>query len=264
MCDNPMKPLPFKIIKINKQTDIEWTFRIEVEKRPKPGQFYMVSLPKIGEMPISISRIEDNYIEMTIRNVGKVSGEVFSLGEGSQIFLRGPYGNGFDMDKFKGKHLIIAAGGSGVSPVKPIIDYFYKNPDQITKVDLIFGFKNPDAVLFQSDIALWKNKFNTIVTVDQGDNNWEGNVGLITKFIDSIKVPKIQDLEVVVVGPPIMMKFTILEFMKFGMHEEQVTVSYERKMACGIGKCGHCRIGQSYVCCDGPIFSYKESKELID
>ena len=264
MCKNPMKPEQVKIIKIIKETDIEWTFRININKKPKPGQFYMVSLPRIGEMPISLSRIENNYIEMTIRNVGKVSNQVHNLHKDSFVFLRGPYGNGFDINKFKGKHLIIAAGGSGVSPVKPIIDYFYKNPAQIKNIDLLFGFKCPDAVLFKDDIDSWKEKFNTIVTVDRGDEKWKGNVGLITKYIESLNVPNVKDLEVVIVGPPIMMKFTALEFMKFGLEEEQITVSYERRMSCGIGKCGHCRIGQCYVCCDGPIFSYKDSKTLID
>ncbi|HJO95286.1 MAG TPA: anaerobic sulfite reductase subunit AsrB [Victivallales bacterium] len=264
MCENPMRPEPCLISKIIKETDIEWTFRIKIKEKPLPGQFYMVSLPRIGEMPISISSIEEGFIEMTIRNVGKVSDKVHHLQEGSQIFLRGPYGNGFDMTKFRDKHLVIAAGGSGVSPVKPIIEYFYKNPDQIKNVDLLFGYKEPNAVLFKPEIDSWKNKFNTIVTVDKGDDNWKGNVGLITKFVDKINVPKVQDLEVVIVGPPIMMKFTALEFMKMGIDEEQITVSYERRMSCGIGKCGHCRIGQYYVCADGPIFSYKASKELID
>ncbi len=264
MCDNPMRPESHLITKIIKETDIEWTFRIKIKEKPLPGQFYMVSLPRVGEMPISISRIENDFIEMTIRNVGKVSDRVHHLQEGKSIFLRGPYGNGFDMEKFKNRHLVVAAGGSGVSPVKPIIDYFYKNPDQIKKMDLLFGFKDPEAVLFKPAIDNWTKKFNTVVTVDNGADNWEGKVGLITKFVRDIDVPKVEDLEVVIVGPPIMMKFTSLEFMRFGIKEEQITVSYERRMSCGIGKCGHCRIGEYYVCADGPIFSYKASRELID
>lgn len=265
MCKNPLKPAPHKIISIKKLTKDEWTFRIEVEKLPLCGQFYEVSLPGIGEMPISTSGLGDKWIEMTIRNVGKVSSKVHKLKPGSNIFLRGPYGNGFPLDEFKGKHVVVAAGGCGVSPVRPLIEYFYNNSDNIAEVDLLFGFKEPGVVLFKDDIERWKEKFNTIVTVDQACGLWEGEcVGLITEYVKDIKMSEYQKMEIVIVGPPIMMKYTAEEFMKNGVPEEQIIVSMERRMSCGIGKCGHCKVDSCYVCLDGPVFRYSEAKKLID
>ena len=265
MCKNPLKPAPYKIISVRELTKDEWTFRIKVETTPVFGQFYEVSLPGIGEMPISSSGIGDKWIEMTIRNVGKVSSEVHKLKPGSTIFLRGPYGNGFNADDFKDKHVVVAAGGCGVSPVRPLIEYFYNNPDYVAEVDLLFGFKEPGVVLFKEDIGRWKKKFNTIVTVDQACGAWEGNcVGLITDYVKEIKMSEYQKMQIVIVGPPIMMKYTAEEFIKHGVPEEQIIVSMERRMSCGIGKCGHCKVDSCYVCIDGPVFYYSEAKKLID
>ena len=265
MCKNPLKPAPYKIISVRELTKDEWTFRIKVETTPIFGQFYEVSLPGIGEMPISTSGIGDKWIEMTIRNVGKVSSEVHKLKPGSTIFLRGPYGNGFNADDFKDKHVVVAAGGCGVSPVRPLIEYFYNNPDYVAEVDLLFGFKEPGVVLFKEDIGRWKKKFNTIVTVDQACGAWEGNcVGLITDYVKEIKMSEYQKMQIVIVGPPIMMKYTAEEFIKHGVPEEQIIVSMERRMSCGIGKCGHCKVDSCYVCIDGPVFYYSEAKKLID
>jgi len=265
VCKNPLKPAPYKIISVRELTKDEWTFRIKVETTPIFGQFYEVSLPGIGEMPISTSGIGDKWIEMTIRNVGKVSSEVHKLKPGSTIFLRGPYGNGFNADDFKDKHVVVAAGGCGVSPVRPLIEYFYNNPDYVAEVDLLFGFKEPGVVLFKEDIGRWKKKFNTIVTVDQACGAWEGNcVGLITDYVKEIKMSEYQKMQIVIVGPPIMMKYTAEEFIKHGVPEEQIIVSMERRMSCGIGKCGHCKVDSCYVCIDGPVFYYSEAKKLID
>jgi anaerobic sulfite reductase subunit B len=265
VCKNPLKPLPHKLISIRKLTEDEWTFRIEVASPPIFGQFYEVSLPRIGEMPISASGVGDGWIEMTIRNVGKVSSEIHKLRPGSNIFLRGPYGNGFSLDDFKGKHVVVAAGGCGVSPVRPLIEYFYDHADEVADVDLLFGFKEPGVVLFKEDIDRWKTRFNTIVTVDQACGVWEGEcVGLITEYVKDIKMSEYKKMEIVIVGPPIMMKFTAMEFMKHGVPKDQIIVSMERRMSCGIGKCGHCKVDSCYACLDGPVFRYSEAEKLID
>mgnify|MGYP000949111339 CR=1 FL=1 len=265
MCNNPLKPSPHKLISIDKLTQDEWTFRIEIAEPPNFGQFYEVSLPLIGEMPISTSGIGDGWIEMTIRNVGKVSSEIHRLQPGKNIFLRGPYGNGFSIADFKDKHVVIAAGGCGVSPVRPLIEYFYNNPGYVTDIDLLFGFKEPGVVLFENDIGRWQERINTIVTVDQVCGTWDGKcVGLITEYVKDIEMPEYKNMVVVIVGPPIMMKFTAMEFMKQGVPKEQILVSMERRMSCGIGKCGHCKVDSRYVCLDGPVFRYDEAEKLID
>ncbi len=176
----------------------------------------------------------------------------------------GPYGNGFPLEEFKGQHLVIAAGGSGVSPVRPLIEHYYKNPDQVGRLDLLLGFRGPDAILFKEDIDRWKTQFETILTVDKAPDDWEGNVGLITKYVDAITLSDVQRMDVIIVGPPVMMKFTAQEFLSRDIPQERLVVSMERRMSCGIGKCGHCKVGECYVCLDGPVFRYHEAAKLID
>ncbi|MBN2065089.1 MAG: anaerobic sulfite reductase subunit AsrB [Sedimentisphaerales bacterium] len=265
MCNNHLKPRPYRLLSIKKESFTECTFRLECDHTPVIGQFYEVSLPRVGEMPISISGIGSGWLDMTIRAVGHVSTAVHTLKPGDNIFLRGPYGNGFPMAEMEGKHIIIAAGGCGVSPIRPIIEHFYNHPEKITAMDLLFGFKDPSLVLFNQDIDRWKEKFNTIITVDQSCSTWEGkNVGLITEYVKQVKIPDFQNMEVIIVGPPIMMKFTAQEFIKHGVASERIIVSMERRMSCGVGKCGHCKVGDKYVCLDGPVFRYDQAQLLID
>lgn len=264
MKNNPYLPISAKITKITKETDIDYTYRLECDIKPQNGQFVELSIPGVGEAPISISDFDDGYIDMTIRKVGKLTEGIFNLKVGDRMFVRGPYGNGFPLEKYKGKHLIIAAGGTGLAPVKSIINYFYENIDQLRGFDLLIGFKSPKDVLFEEEIKKWKDRINITLTVDNGDESWEGNTGLITKFVPNVKIYNMDETEVVIVGPPIMMKFTSLEFMNEAVPEEKIWVSFERKMSCGIGKCGHCKIDETYVCLEGPVFNYTKAKELLD
>lgn len=265
MIKNPLTPKPHRILEIYREIDLESTFRVEKDAPPVIGQFYMVSIPRIGEMPISISGIGDGWIDMTIRNVGKVSRAVHSMNNESILFLRGPYGNGFSLNELKGQHLVIAAGGSGIAPVRPVVEYYYHNAHEIEKLDLLFGFKTPDTIMFKKDIERWKNRFETILTVDDGCGIWEGEcVGLITGYVKNIKLSEYNKMEVIIIGPPVMIKYTAAEFIKRGVSEERIIVSMERRMSCGLGKCGHCKIGEYYICLDGPVFRYKDAFKMID
>ena len=265
MCTNPMKPTAHTLLDIREETRAEWTFRVTCDSPPAFGQFYEVSLPRVGEMPISVSGVGDGWVDLTIRNVGKVTSAVHALKIGGRLFLRGPYGTGFPMDEFKGQHVVIVAGGSGVSPVRPVIEHFFKHDDEIEKLDLLFGFKEPSAVLFREDIERWQTKFNTVLTVDQASDEWEGKyVGLVTEYAKTVKLSDYPKMEIVIVGPPIMMRFTAEEFLKRSVPPERIIVSMERQMSCGIGKCGHCKVGECYVCQDGPVFRYDKAATLID
>ena len=263
---NPYISNRYTILDIKRQTEIDYTFRLACDIKPANGQFVEISIPKIGEAPISISDFGDGYIDMTIRRVGKVTNYLSELQPGDGMYFRGPYGNGFPLEQYLGKHLIIAAGGTGLAPVKSIISYFSNNVQEIEKLDLLIGFKSPKDILFQDEITQWtKNKkFNVILTVDKEDESWQGNVGLLTKYVPQISIPDDSNLEVIIVGPPLMMKFTALEFLKSNIKEDQIWVSFERKMSCGIGKCGHCKIDETYVCLEGPVFNYTKAKALID
>lgn len=262
--NNIYMPIKSKILSITPHTDIEYTFRMEYKGEAKPGQFFEVSIPKYGEAPISICGIGDGYIDLTIRRVGKVTDVIHTFFEGDTLFLRGPYGNGFDVTSYEGKEIIVAAGGTGLAPVKGIVDYFVENPEKAKSFKLLTGFKSPKDVLFKEDIKKWEKTIDVTLTVDKADEGYEGNVGLITKYVDSLPIENPDEAQLVIVGPPIMMKFTIPEFIKRGIKEENITVSYERKMCCGVGKCGHCKIDDTYICLDGPVFNYTKAKNLID
>ncbi|KEI02957.1 anaerobic sulfite reductase subunit B [Clostridium botulinum] len=262
--NNIYMPIRTKILSITPHTDIDYTFRIEYNGYAKPGQFFEVSIPKYGEAPISICEIGDGYIDLTIRRVGVVTDVIHTFFPGDTLFLRGPYGNGFDVNLYKDKEVIVAAGGTGLAPVKGIVDYFARNRSEVKNFNLLVGFKSPYDILFRKDLAEWKKTIGVTVTVDSASEEYKGNVGLITKYVEEIKIEDIETAKVVIVGPPIMMKFAIGEFLKRGIKEENITVSYERRMCCGVGKCGHCKMDDTYICLEGPVFNYTKAKNLMD
>ena len=267
MSNNPYLPFKAKILSVVKQTDIDWTYRLACELKPQWGQFVEVSLPGIGECPISISDFGEGYIEMTIRRVGKVTNVIHLLDEADHLFLRGPYGHGFPVPDLTGKQLVIAAGGTGLAPVKSIINHFYRQPELLSRLDVLAGFKSRNDVLFKEELTSWSKQFNVIITVDkmQGcDSSLPCREGLITQWVPEIPLTNLDDLRVIIVGPPVMMKYTAQEFLKRGITEEHIWVSFERKMCCGIGKCGHCKIDDTYVCLEGPVFTYTRAKSLLD
>lgn len=262
--DNIYLPKRSKILSIDKHTDIDYTLRMEYKGPAKPGQFFQISIPKSGEAPISISGIGETYLDFTIRRVGTLTNVVLELNVGDYLYLRGPYGNGFDIDFYRDKELVIAVGGTGLAPVKGVVDYFAANPKEVKGFTLIKGFKSPQDILFRKDIEKWKETIKTILTVDKAPEGYEGNTGLITNYIKDIEFNDIEKAQIIIVGPPIMMKFTLLEFLKRGVKEENIWVSYERRMSCGVGKCGHCKIDDTYICLDGPVFNFTKAKYLID
>ncbi|WP_315119058.1 anaerobic sulfite reductase subunit AsrB [uncultured Clostridium sp.] len=261
---NVYLPFKSKILSIKPHTDIDYTFRMEYKGEVKPGQFFEVSIPKYGEAPISVCEIGEDYVDLTIRRVGKVTDVIHTFFPGQHLFMRGPYGNGFNIDLYKGKEVVVAAGGTGLAPVKGVVDYFSKYVDEVEGFTLICGFKSPEDMLFKDDFKKWNENIKTIITVDKAHEGYEGNVGLITNYVGNIDIKNTKEANVIIVGPPIMMKFTVGEFIKRGIKEENIWVSYERKMCCGVGKCGHCKIDDTYICLDGPVFNYNKAKELID
>lgn len=262
--NNELKPVACEIIKVTRETENEYTFRLKTDIKVNHGQFLQLSLPKIGEAPISVSDFGDGWLDFTIRRVGKVTNEVFELCEGDKIFLRGPYGNGWPTDRFKGKNVVVIAGGTGVSPVKSLLNKFCSEPDFAKSVHSIIGFKDENGILFKDNLKKWKEKFNTIFTLDNSKKEgWE--TGFVTEHINKIPFKDFDDnYEVIIVGPPQMMHFAGIECVKNGVPDEKIWVSFERKMSCAVGKCGHCRIDEVYVCLQGPVFNYTKAKKLLD
>ena len=263
MKTNPYLPQPLKVLSVTSQTAIDWTFRLAADFACGYGQFLELSLPGLGEAPISISDFGDGWLDLTIRKVGRVTDAIFDLVPGDVIYARGPYGKGFDPECYKDNNLLIIAGGTGLAPVKSLISHFTANRCQVQGFDLILGFKSPDDILFRDEIDAWRQNLDIVLTVDNSNSEWTGHTGVVTRYIDSFDFrPGIT--EAIVVGPPMMMKFSTLSLLERGVPEERITVSFERKMSCGIGKCGHCKIDETYVCLEGPVFNYAKAKKLLD
>ena len=269
--ENIIMPAPYKILKVTKMTDIEYLFRVEYPnaKNVNFGEFMQLSLPQVGECPISITEFsaEEGWLEFLIRKVGIVTDKIFQLQPGDIMPMRGPYGNGFNFDNFKDKNLIIVAGGSGLAPVRSLISYIEKNPNSVKSLELLLGFKDSNSILFKDEVLRWRKEFPMILTVDKGCGLDGECVGLVTEYVPQLKLLKdnqLNDFEVVIVGPPNMMKYTAIEFEKLGVNSDNIWISFERKMSCAVGKCGHCRVDETYVCLEGPVFNYTQGKYLVD
>ncbi|HIU77509.1 MAG TPA: anaerobic sulfite reductase subunit B [Candidatus Pelethocola excrementipullorum] len=260
---NEYMPFLSQIKEIIKHTDTEYTFCMTYKGEVKPGQFFEISIPKYGEAPISVSGIGEDHVDLTIRKVGKVTNEIFENQVGKSLFMRGPYGNGFLPEDYEGKELIVVAGGTGVSPVRGVIDYFGKHREDVKSLQVIVGFKSRKEILFKEDLKRWKDQMDLTVTVDASEEPGY-KTGLVTKYIPDLVFENKKDAAIIVVGPPVMMKFAVAEFKKLDIEDENIWISQERKMCCGLGKCGHCRMGDTYICLDGPVFNYTEGKKLFD
>lgn len=260
---NPYLMESIEILDIVKETEIDYTYTLSYDKALIPGQFLQLSIPGVGEAPISVSDFEDGKLYMTIRKVGRLTDVIFDLKVGDSLLARGPYGNGFDYSNFEGSNLKVIAGGTGLAPVKKVIKHFMDNSD-VKSLELLTGFKSPQDILFKDELKTWEEKGYATITVDKEAEGWDGPVGLVTEYLKDFDLSDMDNSKFIVVGPPIMMKFVTLELLKMGVKEEQIWVSFERKMSCGIGKCGHCKIDETYVCLEGPVFTYTKAKNLID
>ena len=261
---------------MEKLTKTEMFFEIELDDKKslchKPGQFVEVSIFGIGEAPISVSSAPSSSpsFEIVVRKVGNVTTKLFTMSTGDKLGIRGPFGNGFDVKSFEKKHLLFASGGIGLIPMRSIINYVLEkeNRKRFKDVTILCGARQPSEVLFMDEIEEWKKSpdVKCELTVDQcvDDETWSGNVGLITTLFPKIRLDKYDSKNTiaVVIGPPVMYKFAIRSLETLGIPDENIFVSLERRMKCGVGKCGHCQINGVYVCREGPVFNYNQIKNL--
>lgn len=261
---NDYIPFESRILRVKKHTDVEYTFRFAYEGSVKPGQFFEVSIPKYGEAPISVSGIGEGWVELTIRRVGKVTNEVFEHYEGDTMFLRGPFGNGFDLDLFKEKELLVVAGGTGAAPVRGVIEYFAESIAQCKSLTALVSFKKENEILFRDDFEKWSGSANILLTMTRQEQSENYLLGRVTKHISNLQFEDVASARAIVVGPSELMKSGVEELLKIGFREENIWISEERKMCCGLGKRGHCKVGKTYICLDGPVFNYVEGKQLMD
>jgi len=241
-------------------TGLEKFFRIELpdgrELDHRPGQFVQVSVMGAGEAPISISSSPTRgpHLELAVRKAGKVTTALHGLREGDTVGIRGPFGSSFDLERFRGKNLLLIPGGLGLAPMRSLIHYVIDTRDLYRDVTIASGTKCPEEILFPDEIESWKRtgRLTVLQTVDVCSPSWTGPVGLITTLIPPLDIAA--DTIAVIVGPPIMYRFVIHELDKKKVPHENIAVSLERYMKCGVGKCGHCTIEHLYCCLDGPVF----------
>jgi sulfite reductase subunit B len=263
-------PLPATVDEVKPMTAMERFFSFRLDSGQPlghmPGQFAEVSIPGIGEAPVSISSspTRDDSFEMVVRNVGTVSGAMHGLTAGDKVFVRGPFGTTFPVDDaMKGKDILFICGGIGLVPVRSAIQYVLDNRDDYGRVMILFGAKTPRERLFTDEFEQWRSAKNVTLleTVDHRDEGWSGPEGVITTLMPLVKIDENQTVAIIC-GPPIMYKFVITELLKAKLREDQIYLSLERHMKCGVGKCGHCQINNIYVCQKGPVFKFSDIKEV--
>jgi len=269
LAESPYRVMEGRILRTRQMTPAEKLFEIGLAGgRPldhEPGQFVMVSIPGIGEAPISVcsSPTKRSSFELVVRKVGRVTSALHTLEPSDRVGIRGPFGRGFPIQIMQGNDLLLIAGGLGLVPLRSLITFVIDNRRDYGRVTILLGCKTPKDLLFADELGAWSQRvdINLSCTVDRADPDWKGNVGLITSLIPGVTLePK--TTYAVVVGPPVMYRFVIVELLKKEIPPRQIILSLERHMKCGVGKCGHCQIGHLYCCQDGPVFSFEEVRNL--
>jgi NAD(P)H-flavin reductase len=273
---NPYLPIPMVV----KRTQVETADRMlrtlelgflkeEDEKafRFVPGQFCELSLFGKGEAPFGIasSPTEKGSLKFTINKAGIVTTALHQITEGQEMGIRGPLGNSYPIELFQGKNVLVIGGGFAFTTLRSLIIYLLQpeNRSKVKDITVIYGARNPGLLLYKEELADWQKRsdMKLVVTVDAGDKDWKGKVGLVPNVLEEVG-PASENTYAVICGPPIMIKFTFPKLMTLKFPNERIYTSLEKRMKCGIGKCGRCNIGHLYVCKDGPVFSYEQLGKL--
>jgi NAD(P)H-flavin reductase len=233
----------------------------------RPGQFAFVSAFGVGEAPFGLTSTVNRspILEFAVNKVGTVTDALHHLDAGDAVGVRGPFGNWFPLEERVGQNVILLGGGIGGAPLRPVIQTILDNRADYGKLTILWAARLPSLLIFTDEYDEWRAAPDTELhlTVDQADDGWTGNVGLITELLEQV-APSPENAVTVTCGPPIMIKFTLLTLEKLGFKPEQMIVTLEAKMKCGMGKCGRCNLGEKYVCTDGPVFNYSEISTFLE
>lgn len=258
---NPYRPIRTEVLEVKVETPTIKTLRLEPEEPIgfETGQFIELTVPGAGEAPFTPSSkpSQGEAIEVSVMRVGKVTERIHALEKGNVVGLRGPFGSGYPMEEFKGKEVLVVGGGCGFAPLRSLMYEFFRRSGEFKKLLFRGGCKTPRDFLYRQEIEGWARRgdLDLLLTVDQGNGDWKGHVGVVTTILDGIEMDYPQGIAVVC-GPPVMMKFSTRKLLDLGFRPQNIYLSMEKNMSCGIGKCGHCRIGTYYACKDGPVFRY--------
>ncbi len=275
---NPYIPLPVTIRKIfieNEAKDIK-TFEL-VFRKPEDagrfsfdcGQFAMLSVLGVGESPIGIasSPLDEGYLHFTVKRypTGVLTTALHDMEEGDTMGVRGPCGNAYPLERMEGKNVVIVAGGFAFTTLRSTIRYMLHedNRSRFKDITVVYGARSPGELIYKDELKAWEGRgdIDMHVTVDKGDEGWNGREGFVPSVLKEVG-PSPENAIVLVCGPPVMLKFTTIPLVELGFTPDNIMTSLERRMSCGVGKCGRCNIGSKYVCKDGPVFSFEEMQSL--
>ncbi len=268
---NPMLPVPLRIHAGRRE--LADTFTVELEPPEeggfpfRPGQFNMLYVFGVGEVPISISGdpARPDTLIHTVRAVGAVTERMRGLKPGDTIGVRGPFGSAWPVAEAEGDDLVFVAGGLGLAPLRPAIYHALRNRGRYGRVFVLYGARTPGDILYRRELERWRGRFDmeVAVTVDRADPSWAGNVGVVTKLVDRARFDPLHTTAFVC-GPEIMMRYAVAELEKRGVAGDAVHVSMERNMKCAVGFCGHCQWGPAFICKDGPVFRYADIAAIFN
>jgi len=266
-----MTPLPYRVVRKRRENHDNWTLELEPVADAidpiGPGQFTMLYAFGVGEVPISTSgdiEASGTTLVHTIRAVGSVTKALCAAGAGDVLGVRGPFGNTWPIEAAHGRDLVLVGGGVGLPPLRPAIYHALAHRADFGKIVVLYGGRTPEDLLFRKELARWRSRLDTAVevSVDSAGPDWSGNVGVVTKLIPGAAFDP-DDAVAFVVGPEIMMRFTARALIDRGLPPERIWISMERTMRCGVGLCGHCQLGPTLICRDGPVYRWDELEPLL-
>jgi NAD(P)H-flavin reductase len=265
-----MTPLPYRVVGKRRENHDNWTLELEPVAEAiepiGPGQFDMLYAFGVGEVPISTSGDAANggTLVHTIRAVGAVTEALCAAGRGDVIGVRGPFGNRWPLDEARGGDLVLVGGGVGLPPLRPAVYHALANRGDFGRVCVLYGGRSPRDLLFPRELARWRGRpdLDVDITVDAAASDWRGRVGVVTTLIPSAPFDR-ANAAAFVVGPEIMMRFTARALLDRGVPADRIWISMERTMRCGVGLCGHCQLGPTLICRDGPVYRWDEIEPLL-
>lgn len=263
-----MVPQPYRVAKRRREIDDAVTLTLRPVRAPGidpplPGQFNMLYVFGIGEIPISISGSTEqpDVLVHTTRAVGRVSEAICKLRPGDTLGVRGPFGSAWPLERMRGKDVVIVAGGIGLAPLRPAVYHAIRDPEAFDRVSVLIGARQPDQVLFKEEYPAWREAgADVMVTVDIAGRGWTGSVGVVTELLRRARFDP-QNTVALVCGPEVMMRFSVDKLRAAGVDVSDVYVTMERNMKCAVGLCGHCQYGADFICKDGPVFPFSRVEE---
>ena len=264
-----MAPEPFAVSDLIQETADTWTLTLEPRAGEPPavapGQFMMVYVFGIGEVPISVSGARDRPapLVLTVRAVGAVTEAICASSPGSVLGIRGPFGSAWPIGGFTGADVVVVAGGIGLAPLRPVLLRALERRGEYGSVNLLYGARTPADLLYGGELESWHGSAFVEVTVDAADVGWHGNVGVVPKLVPAARFDP-SSAVAFVCGPEIMMRFSVQALVERGVRPERIHISLERNMRCGVGHCGHCQLGPTLICRDGPVYSYDTAAPWLE